>query len=126
MLLGRPEDDDWDGVIEEMVRVMDAVRKRGIARGVFRPQNRWHRRGTFFVLKDGVTKGPGSKVSRASFLCIFALAESSSWSLQKPGNLAHSKACRELLHLLLLNRAIRRIAGFQSSTSIHFFARILI
>ncbi|KAJ7241519.1 hypothetical protein B0H12DRAFT_1024123, partial [Mycena haematopus] len=94
VLLGRPEGDDWDEGVEEMVRVFEAVRKRGIARGVFKAQHRRHRRGNFHVLKGGFTKGPGSK---------------------RPGNLAHPKPYRELLALVTMNRAICRIAGFQSS-----------
>lgn len=35
--------------------------------------------------------------------------------VQKPGNLAHSKAYRRLLELVLSNYASRRIAGFLSS-----------
>jgi hypothetical protein len=62
VLLGRPEGDDWDGVIAEMARVMDGVRARGVKRGVFKHQERRHRRGDFYVLKGGLTKGPGQKV----------------------------------------------------------------
>ncbi|KAJ7676100.1 hypothetical protein B0H14DRAFT_3537003 [Mycena olivaceomarginata] len=71
---GRPEGDDWDDVIAEMERVMD--------------------RGNFYVLKGGLTKGPGQK---------------------KPGNLALPKEYRRLLELIASNPAIRRITGFQSS-----------
>jgi hypothetical protein len=62
VLLGRPEGDDWDDVIAEMARAMDGVRARGVKRGVFKRQERRHRRGDFFVLKGGLTKGPGQKV----------------------------------------------------------------
>ncbi|KAJ7214592.1 hypothetical protein B0H12DRAFT_1032790, partial [Mycena haematopus] len=94
VLLGRPEGGDWNEVIREMERVFDGVRARGLKRGVFKPKNRRHRRGNFYLMQGGITKGPGQK---------------------KPGNLAHSKAYKELLHLIVLNRAIGRIAGFQSS-----------
>ncbi|KAJ7797579.1 hypothetical protein B0H14DRAFT_2389622 [Mycena olivaceomarginata] len=94
ILLGRPEGDDWDEVVREMERLMAGVRRRGVQRGVFKRQDRRHRRGNFYILKAGLTKGPGSK---------------------KPGNLAHSKAYRKLLRPLLSSHAIRRIAGFQSS-----------
>ncbi|KAJ7838501.1 hypothetical protein B0H14DRAFT_3459337 [Mycena olivaceomarginata] len=94
VLLGRPEGDDWDDVIAEMARAMDGVRARGVKRGVFKRQERRHCRGDFFVLKGGLTKGPGQK---------------------RPGNLAVGKEYRRLLELLALNPAICRIAGFQSS-----------
>ncbi|KAJ7884169.1 hypothetical protein B0H14DRAFT_2255492, partial [Mycena olivaceomarginata] len=94
VLLGRPEGDDWDDVIAEMVRVMDGVRARRVKRGVFKRKNRRHRRGDFYVIKGGLTKGPGQK---------------------KPGNLALPKEYRRLLELITSNPAIRRIAGFQSS-----------
>ncbi|KAJ7808485.1 hypothetical protein B0H14DRAFT_2608913, partial [Mycena olivaceomarginata] len=48
-------------VIAEMARVMDGVRARGVKRGVFKRQERRHRRGDFYVLKGGLTKGPGQK-----------------------------------------------------------------
>ncbi|KAJ7740988.1 hypothetical protein B0H14DRAFT_2407444 [Mycena olivaceomarginata] len=96
VLLGRPEGDDWDDVIAEMVRVMDGVRARGVKRGVFKRKNRRHCRGDFYVIKGGLTKGPGQK---------------------KPGNLALPKEYRRLLELITSNPAIRRIAGFQSSKS---------
>ncbi|KAJ7044258.1 hypothetical protein C8F04DRAFT_942252, partial [Mycena alexandri] len=95
VLLGRPDGDDWDDVVAEMARVMDGVRRRGVARGVFKSKLRRHRRGNFFKLADGYSLGGGQQV--------------------KPGNLAHSKEYRKLLQILRLNHSIRRIAGFQSS-----------
>ncbi|KAK6966733.1 hypothetical protein R3P38DRAFT_3337733 [Favolaschia claudopus] len=94
ILLGRPEGEDWDEVIREMERFLEAVRKRGINRGVLRPKDMRHRRGVFYVLRGGITKGPGQK---------------------KPGNLAHSKPRRQLVHNITSNIHISRIAGFQSS-----------
>ncbi|KAJ6484705.1 hypothetical protein C8R45DRAFT_803409, partial [Mycena sanguinolenta] len=94
VLLGQPEGEDWDEVMEELARVLEGVRRRGLRRGVFKSQNRGHRRGDFFVLQDGFTKGPGQK---------------------KPGNLGHSKAYRALLDLVFQTPAAGRIAGFQSS-----------
>ncbi|KAK7005561.1 hypothetical protein R3P38DRAFT_3604949 [Favolaschia claudopus] len=84
----------WDEVIREMERFLEAVRKRGINRGVLRPKDMRHRRGVFYVLRGGITKGPGQK---------------------KPGNLAHSKPRRQLVHNITSNIHISRIAGFQSS-----------
>ncbi|KAJ6578475.1 hypothetical protein B0H19DRAFT_930781, partial [Mycena capillaripes] len=94
VLLGRPEGGDWDEVIAEMERLLEGLRQRGLERGVLKAKDFKHRRGLYYTMGGGVTKGPGQK---------------------KPGNLAHSKAYRQLLDLLLLSRAIRRIAGFQSS-----------
>ncbi|KAJ7813717.1 hypothetical protein B0H14DRAFT_3477601 [Mycena olivaceomarginata] len=93
VLLGRPEGDNWDEVLDEMVRVMDGVRARRVKRGVFKRQECRHCRGDFYVLKGGLTKGPGQK---------------------KPGNLALCKEYRRLLGLITDHPAIRRIAGFQS------------
>ncbi|KAF8176397.1 hypothetical protein K438DRAFT_1770595 [Mycena galopus ATCC 62051] len=61
VLLGRPEAADWDQVIAEMERVFEGVRLRGVARGVFKPKARRHRRGDFYVLKGGVTRGPDKR-----------------------------------------------------------------
>ncbi|KAK7063966.1 hypothetical protein R3P38DRAFT_3301598 [Favolaschia claudopus] len=94
ILLGRPEGEDWDEVIWEMENILEAVRKRGMNRGVLKQKDRRHRRGDFHVLRGGITKGPGQK---------------------KPGNLAHSKARRKLVHLITSNFHVGRIAGFQSS-----------
>ncbi|KAF8192033.1 hypothetical protein K438DRAFT_1762598 [Mycena galopus ATCC 62051] len=112
VLLGRPEAADWDQVIAEMERVFEGVRLRGVARGVFKPKARRHRRGDFYVLKGGVTRGPGQKVCVGAELGVVA---SHHLFAQRPGNLAHSKSYRELLHLILSNRLLRRIGGFQSS-----------
>jgi hypothetical protein len=62
VLLGRPEGDDWDDVIAEMARAMDGVRACGVKRGVFKRQERCHCHSDFYVLKGGLTKGPGQKV----------------------------------------------------------------
>ncbi|KAJ6492411.1 hypothetical protein C8R47DRAFT_915548, partial [Mycena vitilis] len=94
VMLGRPEGSDWDDVISEMASLLEAVRVRGIQRGVFKADHRQHRRGAYYTLGEATTKGPGQKA--------------------RPGNLAHSKEYRLLLQLLLKNRSIRRIAGFQS------------
>ncbi|KAJ6568890.1 hypothetical protein B0H19DRAFT_938847 [Mycena capillaripes] len=94
VLLGRPEGDDWDAVIAEMASVLESVRTRGVQRGIFKTKQLQHRRGKYFSMGSGVTKGPGQK---------------------KPGNLAHSKEYRRLLQLIIRNHSIRRIAGFHSS-----------
>ncbi|KAJ6517930.1 hypothetical protein C8R47DRAFT_959887 [Mycena vitilis] len=103
VLLGRPEGDDWDEVITDMAALFEGLRARGIRRGVFKAKNRRHRRGNFYTLGHAMTKGPGQK---------------------KPGNLAHSKAYRELLQILMASRCIRRIAGFQSSGLAHYLPKL--
>ncbi|KAF8214692.1 hypothetical protein K438DRAFT_1801958 [Mycena galopus ATCC 62051] len=61
VLLGRPEGDDWDSVLKEVQRLMDAVRQRGVRQGIFTSQNKEHCRGNFFTMRAGLTKGPGQK-----------------------------------------------------------------
>jgi hypothetical protein len=117
VLLGRPEGDDWDNVIAEMVQVMEGVRARGAERGVFKREKRRHRRGDFYVIKGGLTKGPGQKVCPQRRLLYLICCILFTSQCQKPGNLAHGKEYRRLLELIASNPAIRRIAGFQSSKS---------
>ncbi|KAF8191904.1 hypothetical protein K438DRAFT_1590627 [Mycena galopus ATCC 62051] len=103
ILLGRPEADDWDNVMARLVDLMDGVRKCGVRRNVFVPKLKQHRRGNFYTLRAGVTKGPGQK---------------------KPGNLTHSKEPRKLLDLILRDRAAGRVAGFQSSGLAHYAPKL--
>ncbi|KAF8177759.1 hypothetical protein K438DRAFT_1726644 [Mycena galopus ATCC 62051] len=95
VLLGRPEGDNWEDVIQRMEQLLDQVRTRGLRRDVFAESNKRHRRGNFHVLKAGFTKGLGQK---------------------KPGNLAHAKEYRRPVDIFLSNRATRRVGGFQSSS----------
>jgi hypothetical protein len=62
VLLGRPDGGDWDDVKKEARRVMDQVRARGERRGVFIATSKSHRRGNFYTLQAGFTKGLGQKV----------------------------------------------------------------
>jgi hypothetical protein len=64
VLLGRPDDEDWDEVVRQFELLMEGVRLRGEERGIFKAQNRQHRRGTYYFMGSGVTKGPGQKVCR--------------------------------------------------------------
>lgn len=61
ILIGRPEDPDWDAVVEEAVREMARARRRCIRLGLFRA-NPLHRRGTFVNPSTGVSLGGGQKV----------------------------------------------------------------
>ncbi|KAJ6600899.1 hypothetical protein B0H10DRAFT_2082626 [Mycena sp. CBHHK59/15] len=87
ILIGRPEDPDWD---EEMHR----ARRKGMRHRVFKSARPLHRRGRFSVLAAGVSFGGGQK---------------------RPGNLVNNRFARRLIQRLLKNQSIRRFAGFQSS-----------
>ncbi|KAJ7819131.1 hypothetical protein B0H14DRAFT_2837359 [Mycena olivaceomarginata] len=91
VLLGRPEDDDWDKIIEDMERILAGLRRRGIKRGVFTRKKLDHRRGKFPTLYDGYSHGGGQR---------------------KPGNLRHSRGYRKLLRHLLQSKSGVRLAGF--------------
>jgi hypothetical protein len=62
VLLGCPEGDDWDEVIREFEHVMEGVRLRGVRRGILKAQNRKHRRGFYYLMGSGITRGPGQNV----------------------------------------------------------------
>ncbi|KAJ7791526.1 hypothetical protein B0H14DRAFT_2624906 [Mycena olivaceomarginata] len=94
VLIGRPEGDDWDEVIDEINRLFDAIRRRGYKRKVFKAGSKSHRRGTYHLLFDGYSFGSGQR---------------------RPGNLRHAKEYRKLIRFLLESPAVRRVAGFQSN-----------
>jgi hypothetical protein len=62
VLIGRPEGDDWDEVIDEINCLFDAIRRRGYKRKVFKAGTKSHRRGTFHLLFDGYSFGSGQRV----------------------------------------------------------------
>ncbi|KAJ6622396.1 hypothetical protein B0H10DRAFT_903678 [Mycena sp. CBHHK59/15] len=103
VLLGRPEGEDWDDVIKEMERIMAGVRRRGRKRGIFQSKSRSHRRGIFDLMSEAFSMGSGQR---------------------RPGNLVHTKEYRRLLRHFLENRAIQRIAGFQSSGVGRYFPKL--
>ncbi|KAJ7843980.1 hypothetical protein B0H14DRAFT_2358829 [Mycena olivaceomarginata] len=103
VLLGRPEDDDWDKIIEDMERILAGLRRRGIKRGVFTRKKLDHRRGKFPTLYDGYSHGGGQR---------------------KPGNLRHSRGYRKLLRHLLQSKSGVRLAGFQSSKLANYFPKV--
>ncbi|KAJ7884348.1 hypothetical protein B0H14DRAFT_2700671 [Mycena olivaceomarginata] len=103
VLLGRPEDDDWDKIIEDMERILAGLRRRGIKRGVFTRKKLDHRRGKFPTLYDGYSHGGGQR---------------------KPGNLRHSRGYRKLLRHLLQSKSGVRLAGFQSSGVANYFPKV--
>ncbi|KAJ7206715.1 hypothetical protein C8J57DRAFT_1541288 [Mycena rebaudengoi] len=94
VLVGTPEDPDWDQVIRDSLKEMKRARRRGARRGIFKAKDMRHRRGQYLPLVTGVSFGGGQ---------------------QRPGNLVHSREYRRIVKQLLRNKSIRRIAGFQSS-----------
>ncbi|KAJ7677520.1 hypothetical protein B0H14DRAFT_2656021 [Mycena olivaceomarginata] len=103
VLIGRPEGDDWDEVIDEINRLFDAIRRRGYKRKVFKAGSKSHRRGTYHLLFDGYSFGSGQR---------------------RPGNLRHAKEYRKLIRFLLESPAVRRVAGFQSSGLARYFPKV--
>jgi hypothetical protein len=63
ILVGRPLDPNWDGVMHGVEDAMTNARKQGLAKGVFKRGDLNHRRGSFAVLGDGVSFGGGQRVS---------------------------------------------------------------
>ncbi|KAJ6541962.1 hypothetical protein B0H10DRAFT_2392114 [Mycena sp. CBHHK59/15] len=61
ILIGRPEDVDWDTVVDEAVREIHHARKKGVRLRVFKPARPSHRRGQFSVFAAGVSFGGGQK-----------------------------------------------------------------
>jgi hypothetical protein len=65
VLLGRPEDPDWDDVIADVIELLKSVREDGIAWGIFKKDDFKHRRGDSFVpVSFGVSLGGGQQVFR--------------------------------------------------------------
>lgn len=107
VLLGMPDDPEWPDVVSQAVNAM--ARACRDAR-----QHGWlpaaHRRGRYLALTTGVSFGGGQKVLFTSSRCYWY-----SWLIQRPGNLVNSRFYKRLIRRLLRNKAIRRLAGFQSS-----------
>ncbi|KAJ7506702.1 hypothetical protein B0H11DRAFT_1707105, partial [Mycena galericulata] len=91
ILLGAPEDRDWDNVVNEAAKAMARARRRARQHGWYPSP---HRRGLYLPLSTGVSFGGGQK---------------------RPGNLVNRCLYRRLIRSLLRNKAIQRLAGFQSS-----------
>ncbi|KAJ7431724.1 hypothetical protein FB451DRAFT_1381385 [Mycena latifolia] len=94
ILLGRPEDPDWDSVVRDAAKAMHRAYRRGHASGAFRAKDSKHRRGKYTVLTSGVSFGGGQK---------------------RPGNLVNSPQRQKLINYLLRNKSLRRLAGVQSN-----------
>ncbi|KAJ2920416.1 hypothetical protein H1R20_g16678, partial [Candolleomyces eurysporus] len=92
----RPCDLEWDRSMAEAERAFAAARDAGMADGTFTLASSRHRRGHFLALPTGVSFGGGQ---------------------QRPGNLYHQLHARRVLtQSILQNKAVQRIAGYQSST----------
>ncbi|KAJ6527047.1 hypothetical protein B0H19DRAFT_970015 [Mycena capillaripes] len=94
ILLGRPEDPEWDEVVRKAAHAMNRARRAGFASGAFRAADAEHRHGRFPVLATGVSFGGGQ---------------------QRPGNLVNGRKRQKIINNLLKNKSIRRLARFQSS-----------
>ncbi|KAJ6524637.1 hypothetical protein DFH09DRAFT_1286332 [Mycena vulgaris] len=103
ILLGRPEDPDWDDVVRDAIKAMNRARRAGFASGAFRARDTKHRRGSYAVLSTGVSFGGGQK---------------------RPGNLVNSAKRQKIINYLLRNKSLRRLAGFQSSGFARFAPKL--
>ncbi|KAJ6529047.1 hypothetical protein DFH09DRAFT_935060 [Mycena vulgaris] len=103
ILLGRPEDPDWDDVVRDAIKAMNRARRAGLASGAFRRKDTNHRRGHYAVLSTGVSFGGGQK---------------------RPGNLVNSAKRQKIINYLLRNKSLCRLAGFQSSGFARFAPKL--
>ncbi|KAJ2927410.1 hypothetical protein H1R20_g9682, partial [Candolleomyces eurysporus] len=94
-LVDRPLGEDWTLTKEDASASLRNARNIGVATGAFSNKDMKHRHGQYFTLLTGASMGGGQK---------------------RPGNLAQRLRSRsKLVQLILLNKSIKRIAGFQSS-----------
>ncbi|KAJ7150172.1 hypothetical protein C8R43DRAFT_887525, partial [Mycena crocata] len=91
ILLGTPDDPDWDDVVDDAFHELKRARRYAERHGLWSPSS--HRRGNYFPITAGASFGGGQR---------------------RPGNLRNSRRIRRLLRRLLRNKSIRRIMGFQS------------
>ncbi|KAJ7821626.1 hypothetical protein B0H14DRAFT_3875864 [Mycena olivaceomarginata] len=93
ILLGQPDDPDWENVVKEAAKALRHARCSARRAGVWFPGSS-HRRGTYYSITAGASFGGGQR---------------------RPGNLRNSRKTRKILLKLLCNPYVRRIVGFQSS-----------
>ena len=113
VLVGQPNDPQWSDTTDAAAVVLKEVEQLGGSMDLFAEKCLHHRRGEFLAIPAGVSFGGGQTVLIWHRLFIILLI---SFSLQKPGNLAHTQAMRQLIRRILQSHSIKRIAGFQSST----------
>ncbi|KAJ7710793.1 hypothetical protein B0H17DRAFT_1324322 [Mycena rosella] len=94
VLLGHPEDPDWDSVVCDACKVMAYARRMGYLSGALDLRDAAHRRGHFAIYTSSVSFGGRQK---------------------RPGNLVCSAKCQKIINYLLSNKSVRRLVGFQSS-----------
>ncbi|KAJ6509618.1 hypothetical protein DFH09DRAFT_915220, partial [Mycena vulgaris] len=94
VLLGKPEDPDWDVVIADAVKEMERARRRCLRYGIHRNARPLHRRGRYIPLSAGPSLGGGQ---------------------QRPGNLYSGPVLHRIIRRVRRNRNVRRVMGFQSS-----------
>ncbi|KAJ7655509.1 hypothetical protein B0H17DRAFT_859489, partial [Mycena rosella] len=87
-----PKDPEWPNVVKEAAKALICAHCRAQRRSFWSPGSA-HRRGRYFALTSGVSFSGGQR---------------------RPGNLRNSKFFCRLIHSLLRNPHIHRIAGFQS------------
>ncbi|KAJ7114170.1 hypothetical protein C8R43DRAFT_903117, partial [Mycena crocata] len=91
VLLGTPDDPDWEDVTKKAFEELKYARRYAQRHGLWSPS--LHRRGNYFPITAGASFGGGQR---------------------RPGNLRNSRRIRRLIRRLLRNIYIRRIMGFQS------------
>lgn len=94
-MAGQPQSSDWEQVVSDATAALNAARLRGEKLGIFKPEDKDHRRGHYMPLFSGVSYGGGQT---------------------KPGNLRLTKGKQDLVDDLRQNPAIQRVATFQSTS----------
>ncbi|TFK60105.1 hypothetical protein BDN72DRAFT_779838, partial [Pluteus cervinus] len=97
------KEESWDSVAKTAADTMESVRKEGLILGALPPGVQNHRRGEFVALPVGVSHGNGSL---------------------QPGNLLQPTNREKLIKRLLSDKAIQRIAGFQSSVFSYYAPKL--
>ncbi|KAJ7260058.1 hypothetical protein C8J57DRAFT_1233078 [Mycena rebaudengoi] len=64
ILLGRPDDPNWDAIVDDAHRAFERARRLALARGALRRKNVRHRRGNYTAISTGVSFGGGQQVFR--------------------------------------------------------------
>ncbi|KAJ7155295.1 hypothetical protein C8R46DRAFT_910827, partial [Mycena filopes] len=93
ILFGRPDDPEWDNVVEQAAAAPARARRSAVRQGLWSAGGA-HRRGRYMPVTGSVPSGGGQK---------------------RPGNLRLTRGMRRIFLKLLDNPYIRRIAGFQSA-----------
>ncbi|RXW11606.1 hypothetical protein EST38_g14249 [Candolleomyces aberdarensis] len=100
----RTQTPDWDDVKAEGVHCLAQVRSVAVSSGAVQPKELKHRRGHFLALPVGVSHGGGQ---------------------ERPTNLYQGLHARRILsQSILQNRAIYRIAGYQSAAFAFAFPKL--